>query len=165
MELPSADEEDDVEAEQTPAEAVPSGRRKRKGPGIPGEFGTFQLFFLDLFCFLFSNLLLLFCPAGSPSPPPTKLKKLKKKGEVEYFAAEEAAAIPVSPSGTDDELREAFEEVEQEKELQELEEVPQKKVAVVEDEVSFSLRFASVSSLFQSFCSDPRSCRMKSLLR
>ncbi|BBH05389.1 autoinhibited Ca2+-ATPase 11 [Prunus dulcis] len=46
----------------TPAEAVPSGRRKRKGPGIP---------------------------AGSPSPPPTKLKKLKKKGEVEYFAAEE----------------------------------------------------------------------------
>ncbi|VVA40062.1 PREDICTED: LOC109946669, partial [Prunus dulcis] len=46
----------------------------------------------------------------------------------------EAAAIPVSPSGTDDELREAFEEVEQEKELQELEEVPQKKVVVVEDE-------------------------------
>ncbi|VVA39343.1 PREDICTED: LOC109946669, partial [Prunus dulcis] len=82
LELPSADEEDDVEAEQTPAEAVPSGRRKRKGPGIP----------------------------------------------------EEAAAIPVSPSGTDDELREAFEEVEQEKELQGLEEVPQKKVAVVEDE-------------------------------
>ncbi|BBN67748.1 hypothetical protein Prudu_171S000200, partial [Prunus dulcis] len=41
---------------------------------------------------------------------------------------------PVSPSGTDDELREAFEEVEQEKELQELEEVPQKKVAAVEDE-------------------------------
>ena len=149
MELPSADEEDDVEAEQTPAEAVPSGRRKRKGPappldntarpGIPGEFGTFQLFFPDLFCFFFSNLLLLFCPAGSPSPPPTKLKKLKKKGEVEYFAAEEAAAIPVSPSGTDDELREAFEEVEQEKELQELEEVSQKKVAGAEDDVSFSL--------------------------
>ncbi|VVA41671.1 PREDICTED: aminotransferase, partial [Prunus dulcis] len=82
LELPSADEEDDVEAEQTPAEAVPSGRRKRKGPGNH----------------------------------------------------EEAAAIPVSPSGTDDELREAFEEVEQEKELQELEEVPQKKVAALEDE-------------------------------
>ncbi|BBN68985.1 autoinhibited Ca2+-ATPase 11 [Prunus dulcis] len=107
LELPSADEEDDVEAEETPAEAVPSGRRKRKGAGIP---------------------------AGSPSPPPTKLKKLKKKGEVEYFAVEEAAAIPISPSGTDDELREAFEEVEQEKELQELEEVPQKKVAAVEEE-------------------------------
>ncbi|BBG93315.1 hypothetical protein Prudu_001289 [Prunus dulcis] len=107
LELPSADEEDDIEAEQTPAEAVPSGRKKRKGAGIP---------------------------AGSPSPPPTKLKKLRKKGEVEYFAAEEAAAIPVSPSGTDDELREAFEEVEQEKELQELEEVSQKKVAVLEDE-------------------------------
>ncbi|BBG93335.1 autoinhibited Ca2+-ATPase 11 [Prunus dulcis] len=107
LELPSADEEDDVEAEQTPAEVVPSGRRKRKGAGIP---------------------------AGSPSPPPTKLKKLKKKGEVEYFAAEEAATIPVSPSGTDDELREAFEEVEQEKELQELEEVSQKKVAGAEDD-------------------------------
>lgn len=149
MELPSADEEDDVEAEQTPAEAVPSGRRKRKGlappldstarPGIPGKFRAFQLFSLDLFCFLFSNLFLLFCPAGSPSPPPTKLKKLKKRGEVEYFAAEEAAAIPAATSGTDDELREAFEEVEQEKELQELEEVPQEKVAAVEDEVSFSL--------------------------
>ena len=66
LELPSADEEDEIEVEQTPAEAVPSGRRKRKGPGIPGEFGTFQLFFLDLFCFLFSNLLLLFCPALLP---------------------------------------------------------------------------------------------------
>ena len=107
----------------------------------------------------------MFCPAGSPSPPPTKLKKLKKKGEVEYFAAEEAAAIPVSPSGTDDELREAFEEVEQEKELQELEEVPQKKVAVLEDEVSFGLRFASVPFLFHFFCSESRSCRRKFLLR
>ncbi|BBH02619.1 hypothetical protein Prudu_013254 [Prunus dulcis] len=64
----------------------------------------------------------------------TKLKKLKKKSEVEYVAVEEAAAIQVSPSGTDDELREAFEEVEQEKELQELEEVSQKKVAVAEDD-------------------------------
>ncbi|BBN67633.1 hypothetical protein Prudu_136S000500 [Prunus dulcis] len=107
LELPSADEEDDVEAEQTPAEAVPSGRRKRKGPGIPGEFGTFQLW-----------------ESFSSS---TKLKKLKKKGEVEYFAAEEAAAIPVSPSGTDDELREAFEEVE-EKELEE-DEIPAEVIA------------------------------------
>ncbi|BBH07220.1 hypothetical protein Prudu_019093 [Prunus dulcis] len=49
LELPSADEEDDIGAEQTPVEAVPSGRKKRKGA------------------------------AGSPSPPPTKLKKLKKK--------------------------------------------------------------------------------------
>ena len=58
---------------------------------------------------------------------------------MEYFAAEETAAISATTSGTDDELREAFEEVEQEKELQELEEVPQEKVAAVEDEVSFSL--------------------------
>ncbi|BBN67743.1 hypothetical protein Prudu_170S000200, partial [Prunus dulcis] len=32
LELPSADEEDEVQVEQTPAEAVLSGRRKRKGP-------------------------------------------------------------------------------------------------------------------------------------
>ncbi|BBH02596.1 autoinhibited Ca2+-ATPase 11 [Prunus dulcis] len=107
LELPSADEEDDVEAEQTPAEVVPSGRRKRKGAGIP---------------------------AGSPSPPPTKLKKLKKKGEVGVLCRRRGRTIPVSPSGTDDELREAFEEVEQEKELQELEEVSQKKVAGAEDD-------------------------------
>ncbi|BBH04063.1 hypothetical protein Prudu_015105 [Prunus dulcis] len=118
LELPSAEEEDDVEAEQTPAEAVPSGRRKRKGPAPP----------LD------NTRGLAFLVTGSPSPPPTKLKKLKKKSEVEYVAVEEAAAIQVSPSGTDDELREAFEEVEQEKELQELEEVSQKKVAVAEDD-------------------------------
>ncbi|BBH06234.1 hypothetical protein Prudu_017820, partial [Prunus dulcis] len=31
LELPSADEEDDIGAEQTPVEAVPSGRKKRKG--------------------------------------------------------------------------------------------------------------------------------------
>ncbi|VVA36193.1 PREDICTED: LOC109946780, partial [Prunus dulcis] len=74
LELPSADEEDDVEAEQTPAEAVPSGRRKRKGPAPP----------LD-------NTARPGIPAGSPSPPPTKLKKLKKKSEVEYVAVEEAA--------------------------------------------------------------------------
>ncbi|BBG97052.1 hypothetical protein Prudu_006054 [Prunus dulcis] len=108
LELPSADEEDDVEAEKPLPRLFLLVEEKEKG--------------------------LAFLVTGSPSPPPTKLKKLKKKGEVEYFAAEEAAAIPVSPSGTDDELREAFEEVEQEKELQELEEVPQKKVAVVEDE-------------------------------
>ncbi|BBG99802.1 hypothetical protein Prudu_009610, partial [Prunus dulcis] len=126
LELPSADEEDDIGAEQTPVEAVPSGRKKRKGAGIPGEFGTFQLW--------------------ESFSPPTKLKKLKKKGEVEYFTAEEAAAIPVSPSGTDDELREAFEEVEQEKELQELEEVSQKKVAGSEDDIwqKHSIQTASV---------------------
>ena len=56
LELPSADEEDDIGAEQTPVEAVPSGRKKRKGAGISGEFGIFQLFFLNLFCFLFSDL-------------------------------------------------------------------------------------------------------------
>ncbi|BBG94000.1 hypothetical protein Prudu_002176, partial [Prunus dulcis] len=32
FELPSADEEDEAQVEQTPAEAALSGRRKRKGP-------------------------------------------------------------------------------------------------------------------------------------
>ncbi|BBH09743.1 autoinhibited Ca2+-ATPase 11, partial [Prunus dulcis] len=42
-------------------------------------------------------------------------------------AVEETAAVPATTSGTDEELREAFEEVEQEKELQELEECLKKK--------------------------------------
>ena len=58
---------------------------------------------------------------------------------MEYVAIEETTTVPTTTSGTDEELREAFEEVEQEKELRELEEVPQEKVAAVEDEVSFSL--------------------------
>ena len=120
-------------------------------PGIPGKFGMFQPFFSDSFCLvLFSNLFLLFCPAGSPSPPPTKLKKLKKRSEVEYVAAEETAAVPVTTSGTDEELREAFEEVEQEKELEELEGVSQEKRAMVEGEVSF-IYVICISSPFAPF--------------
>ena len=59
LELPSADEEDEVQVEQTPAEAVLSGRRKRKGPapspnnttrlGISGKLVMFQLFLSNLF--------------------------------------------------------------------------------------------------------------------
>ncbi|BBG93679.1 autoinhibited Ca2+-ATPase 11 [Prunus dulcis] len=75
LELPSADEEDDVEAEQTPAEAVPSGRRKRKGPAPLWTI-------LRGLVFLLGVLLLLLL-----------------KGEVEYFTAEEAAAIPATTSG------------------------------------------------------------------
>ncbi|BBN68185.1 hypothetical protein Prudu_320S000300 [Prunus dulcis] len=75
LELRSADEEDEVQPEQTPAEVVLSGRRKRKGPAPS----------LD-------NTTRPGIPAGSPSPPPTKLKKLKKRSEVEYVAVEETAA-------------------------------------------------------------------------
>ena len=71
---------------------------------------------------------------------------------------EETGAVPTTTSGTDEELREAFEEVEQEKELEELEEMPQNKTAVVEEEVGFiSTIFASVSFLPCFFRSDPRS--------
>ncbi|CAL2240402.1 unnamed protein product [Prunus armeniaca] len=52
---------------------------------------------------------------GSPSPPPTKSKRLRKRIVEEYMASE--------GTGADDELREAFEAVEQEKELEELDEV------------------------------------------
>ena len=66
---------------------------------------------------------------------------------------EETAAVPTTTSGTDEELREAFEEVEQEKELEELEETPQNKTAVVEEEVSFisMIRISSLLALFLSF--------------
>ena len=69
---------------------------------------------------------------------------------MEYVATEETAAAPVTTSGTDEELREAFEEVEQEKELEELEGVPQEKTAMVEGEVSF-ISVVCISSPFTPF--------------
>ncbi|CAL9017440.1 unnamed protein product [Prunus brigantina] len=75
--------------------------------------------------------------AGSPSPPPTKSKRLRKRTVVVYVATEGTAAAPTSTYGTDDELREAFEAVEQEKELEALKEVgerPQEKPKTVEEE-------------------------------
>ncbi|CAL9013694.1 unnamed protein product [Prunus brigantina] len=112
LELPSGEEEED-QAEQTSAEATPLVRRKRKDTA-PSTTS-----------------------AGSPSPPPTKLKKLRKKMVVEYVVPEGTVAAPTSTSGTDDELREAFEAVEQEKELEALEEIgerPQEKPKTVEEE-------------------------------
>ncbi|CAL2271624.1 unnamed protein product [Prunus armeniaca] len=79
----------------------------------------------------------LFVAAGSPSPPLTKSKRLRKKIVEEYVAPEGTRAVPTTTSGTDDNLREAFEAVEQEKELEELEEVgegPQEKAKIVEKE-------------------------------
>ncbi|CAL9025006.1 unnamed protein product [Prunus brigantina] len=112
LELPSGEEEVD-QTEQTLAEATPLVRRKRKDTA-PSTTS-----------------------AGSPSPPPTKSKRLRKMTVVEYVAIEGTAAAPTSTSGTDDELREAFEAVEQEKELEALEEVgerPQEKPKTVEEE-------------------------------
>ncbi|CAL9020232.1 unnamed protein product [Prunus brigantina] len=111
LELPSGEEED--QTEQNLVEATSSVRRKRKDTA-PSTIS-----------------------AGSPSPPPTKSKRLRKRTVVEYVATEGTAAAPTATSDTDDELREAFEAVEQEKELEESEEAEegsQEKAKLVEEE-------------------------------
>ncbi|CAL9021995.1 unnamed protein product [Prunus brigantina] len=113
LELPSGEEENEDQAEQTSAEATPLVRRKRKDTA-PSTTS-----------------------AGSPSPPPTKSKRLRKRMVVEYVVPEGTAAAPTSTSGTDDELREAFEAIEQENELEALEEIgekPQEKSKTAEEE-------------------------------
>ncbi|CAL2247475.1 unnamed protein product [Prunus armeniaca] len=83
LELPSGDgEEEEDQAEQTHVEATSSVRRKRKE--------TAQLV----------------TPAGSPSPPPTKSKRLRKRIVEEYVAPEGTGAVPTTTSDTDEELRE-----------------------------------------------------------
>ncbi|CAL9016714.1 unnamed protein product [Prunus brigantina] len=69
-----------------------------------------------------------------PLLPERKERRLlqppKKRVAGEYVATEGIAAAPSNTSGTDEDLREAFEEVEQEKEMEELEEAadgPQEK--------------------------------------
>ncbi|CAL8175156.1 unnamed protein product [Prunus armeniaca] len=106
LELPSIDEEDETQAKQTPVEATPFARRKRKGIAPPPT--------------ILRSLTSLV--TESPPPPLTKSKGLRKRIEVECVATEEPAGVPTTTSGTDEELGEAFEEVEQEKELEELEE-------------------------------------------
>ncbi|XP_008222865.1 PREDICTED: uncharacterized protein LOC103322714 [Prunus mume] len=120
LELPSGDgeeEEEEDQVEQTPVEATSPVRRKRKETAHAQSV----------------------TPAGSPSPPLTKSKRLRKKIVEEYVAPEGTRAVPTTTSGTDDDLREAFEAVEQEKELEELEEVgdePQEKAKTVEEEIA-----------------------------
>ncbi|CAL9011771.1 unnamed protein product, partial [Prunus brigantina] len=63
------------------------------------------------------NSCLLQFTIESPPSPPTKSKRLRKNAVVEYVATEEPAAATTTTSGTDEELREAFEAVEQEKEV------------------------------------------------
>ncbi|CAL2267318.1 unnamed protein product [Prunus armeniaca] len=120
LELPSGDGEEEEEeeeegdqAEQTPVEATSPVRRKRKETAQSAA------------------------PVGGPSPPLTKSKRLRKKIAEEYVAPEGTGAVPTTTSGTDDDLREAFEAVEQERELEELEKVgeePQEKAKSVEEE-------------------------------
>ncbi|CAL9006237.1 unnamed protein product, partial [Prunus brigantina] len=56
----------------------------------------------------------------------TRSKRLRKKTEVEYVATEKPAAAPTTTSGTDEELREAFEAVEQENEQEKKGDAPTK---------------------------------------
>ncbi|CAL2260686.1 unnamed protein product [Prunus armeniaca] len=113
LELPSREEEEEEEeegqAEQTSVEATPAPRRKRKETAQPAT------------------------SAEGPSPHPTKSKRLIKRTVVEYVATEETAAVPTATSDTDEELREAFEAVDQEKELEEVGEGPQEKAKTVEE--------------------------------
>ena len=76
-----------------------------------------------------------FFAVESPHPPPAKSKRLRKRTVVQYVAIEEPAIVPTITSGTYEELREAFEAVEQEKERGE-EEEPHEKTKV-EEEMSF----------------------------
>ncbi|CAL8164894.1 unnamed protein product [Prunus armeniaca] len=112
LELPSGDgEEEEEEEEEDQVEQIPVEATS------PAHF--------------------LFIVAGSPFPPLTKSKRLRRKIVEEYVAPEGTKAVPTTTSGTDDDLREAFEVVEQEKELEELEEVgegPQEKAKTVEEE-------------------------------
>ncbi|XP_020411150.1 uncharacterized protein LOC109946780 [Prunus persica] len=117
LELSSGDEDNEIMAEQPAVEATPSARRKRKKTtpvrGSAAQPAT---------------------SAESPPSPPTKSKRLRKRTMVEYVAMEESAAASTNTSGTDEELREPFEAVEQEKELEEVEEGRQEKAKEMEEE-------------------------------
>lgn len=97
----------------------------------------------------------LFIAAKSSSPRPTKSKRIRKRTVVEYVATEGTRAAPTTTSGTDEELREAFEAVEQGKGLEEVK-GPQEKAKEVEDEVNIIswlyLQFLSFISSVSDFC-------------
>ncbi|CAL8167803.1 unnamed protein product [Prunus armeniaca] len=117
---------------------LPDGKeRKLLVLQLQVTFDSFEFFYsLVLSCLAYVLMAYsLFIVAESPSPTPTKSKRLRKRTEVEYVATDGTAADTTTTSGTDEELREAFEAVEQEMELEELEEVgkgPQEKAKTVE---------------------------------
>ncbi|CAL9012125.1 unnamed protein product, partial [Prunus brigantina] len=122
LELPSGDEEDETLAKQLPIQATPSGRRNKRKETTSVHESSVQPEVL----------------VESPPPPPTKSKRLRKRTVVECVATEEPAAAPTNTSGTDEELREAFEAVEQERELEE-EDGPQEKNKEMEEEHRFGV--------------------------
>ncbi|CAL2256414.1 unnamed protein product [Prunus armeniaca] len=125
LELPFGDEEDQHESlvEQPAVEATPSTRRKRKEVALV-QGSTIQPE-----------------PSVESSPPPaTRSKRPRKRTRVEFDEIEEPAAVPTETSGTDDELRGAFEAIEQEKGQEEEEDVPLKeKDKEPEEEVEHSI--------------------------
>ncbi|CAL8082561.1 unnamed protein product [Prunus armeniaca] len=94
LELPFGDEEDETLAEEPPVEATPSARRKRKETAPAQDSAVMPDTSIE-----------------SPPPAPTKSKRLRKRTLVEYVATEEPAAAPTTTSGTNAELRETFEAV------------------------------------------------------
>ncbi|CAL2236865.1 unnamed protein product [Prunus armeniaca] len=106
LELPSRDEEDEILAEQPPVEVTPSARRKRKETAPAQDSATQPE-----------------ASAESPPPPTTRSRILRKRTGVESDEIEELATVPTETSETDDELRKAFEAIEQEKEKEREEEV------------------------------------------
>lgn len=103
-----------------------------------------------LFCPVCSSDSCLFCAAESLPPPPlTRSKRLRKRREIDSDETEEFAANPDEASGTDDELREAFEAVDQEKQQETTAEAPSKKKGKDFDE---EVRLNSGHSKICSFC-------------
>ena len=131
LELPSGDEEGETHVELPAAEATLSGRKNKREKKLlqfmrvlPSQ--TLQvkssrvLSFLNPVLSFLSYVLIVFIACffavESPPPPPAKSKRLRKRTVVEYVATLEPAIVPTTTSPTDEELREAFEAVEQEKE-------------------------------------------------
>ncbi|CAL8168355.1 unnamed protein product [Prunus armeniaca] len=117
LELPFGDEGDAQEtlAEQTSVETTPSARGNKRKETAQALDSVVQL----------EN-------SAENSPPPlTTSKRLRKRTVVEYVATESVVA-PTTTSGTDKELREAFEAVEQEKDV--VEGVQEKTKKVEDDE-------------------------------
>ncbi|CAL8151980.1 unnamed protein product [Prunus armeniaca] len=103
LKLSSGDEDGETQVEQPVVEVTPSGRRNKRKETAPVHESTVQPETL----------------AESPPPPPTKSKRLRKRTVVEYVATEGPTTAPTASSGINEELMEAFEAVEQEKEQDE----------------------------------------------
>ncbi|CAL2255422.1 unnamed protein product [Prunus armeniaca] len=107
LELPFGDEEDDYETlAEASVEITPSTRKNKRKEVTQAQDSVVQL-----------------DPLVESFPPPSKAKKLRKKAFNELDDKEEPAAVPAETTETNEELREAFEAVEQEKEKEKEKEI------------------------------------------